>query len=240
MNSINSENGQDVDQYVLFYRNNTQSYLNNRCLSHEIYKYHRAHIIHKYMQKCTKFQSCKISTNELGGITIAEFPSGRVSRKDRTLYWGVAHAQGMNYREPLQIGQRSALYIIISDSAPTKREGAPKSICTEIRERTASDNESSWARGEDSPYPSPQGLARSARVAKTHVHEMDLAGLYEDARWRIRTFVFALRAFLQTTETTPKLKFCTYLNLYIGVHWFDPQFGQFPGTLQILYKTHAK
>ena len=110
----------------------------------------------------------------------------------------------MNYREPLQIGQRSALYEYVPDSAPTKREGAPKSIYTEIRERTASDNESSWARGEDSPYPSPQGLATTARVLKTRVHELDIASLYTDARWCIRTFFTTLRAIMQTAKSPPK------------------------------------
>ena len=93
------------------------------------------------------------------------------------------------------------LYKYVPDSAPTKREAAPKSINTEIRERTASDNESSWARGEDSPYPSPQGLATGARVLKTHVHKLDIASLYKDARWCIRTRFITLRAFPQTAES---------------------------------------
>ena len=110
----------------------------------------------------------------------------------------------MNYREPLQIGQRSALYEYVPDSAPTKREGAPKSINTEIRERTATNNESSWALGEDSPYPSPHGLATSARVTKSHVRKLDIATLYKDARWCIRTIFTTLRAFPQTAESPPK------------------------------------
>ena len=63
------------------------------------------------------------------------------------------HKQTMkiNYREPLQIGQRSAILEYVLGSAPTKREGAHKSIYTEIRARTATNNESSWAREEDGP-----------------------------------------------------------------------------------------
>ena len=65
--------------------------------------------------------------------------------------------------------------IHITDSAPTKREGAPKSISTEKGARTATNNESLCARGEDSSYPSPQGLARGARVLETHVRKPDIA-----------------------------------------------------------------
>ena len=110
----------------------------------------------------------------------------------------------MNYREPLQIGQRSALYEYVPDSAPTKREGAPKSKYTEIRTRTATDTELSCALGEDSLYPSPQALATTAREIKTRVRKPDIALLYADAVGSIRTFFITLRAFSQTAESPPK------------------------------------
>ena len=117
-------------------------------------------------------------------------------------------------------------YKYVPDSAPTKREGAPKSKYTEIRTRTATDNESSCARGEDSLYPSPQALATTAREIKTRVRNPDIASLYADAVWSIRTFFITLRAFPQTAESPPKWQNQSLLILYKGVHWFDLEICQ--------------
>ena len=102
----------------------------------------------------------------------------------------------------LEIGQRSALMQkgILGTSDQTG--GSAQEYISEISTRTGTNNESSCVRPEDGSQRLPQALTRTARVSNSRVSKWDIARLYKDAVWRIRTLIRTFRAIPQTMEST--------------------------------------
>ena len=108
------------------------------------------------------------------------------------LYWEVApklcHAK-LNNELSGAAAKRTALrpsriyiyiYIYIH-SKPVKQKGVPKSILVRIRARTATNNESSWARAEDSCYLPPHGKTTGGRVLEPIFCHSYLQTIYRHA-----------------------------------------------------------
>ena len=83
---------------------------------------------------------------------------------------------------------------------------------------------------EDGPHLLPQGLTTTARVLKHAMREQTLPGLYIDAVWCIRTIFSTLWANTKRPISMLIREFTPTLYLYIGVPWFDLEFGQPGGT----------
>ena len=100
----------------------------------------------------------------------------------------------------------------------------------EIRASTRANHESSWSLAEDGPHGPPHELTTSSRSAKSPVHSLDVATLYEDARWRIRIILITLRAFPERQKPTQNYKFHLPRSLHITYIGLIPNFRNTPGT----------